>query len=64
MGNYILYSQGFMQSRIFTASLNKISETAQLPQVTERKSAFNMTADNGFESAYSIYFSNQEHFKT
>lgn len=44
-----------MQSRIFNASLNKISETAQLPQVTERKPAFNKLSDNYFESAYSIF---------
>lgn len=53
-----------MQNRIFITSLNKISETAQLPQVTEKKPAFNRTSDNNFESAYSIYFSSQEHFKT
>lgn len=53
-----------MQSRIFIASPNKIAETAQLPQVTEGKTAFNRTSDNDFESAYSIYFSNQVHFKT
>jgi len=40
------------------------AKTAQLPEVTERKTAFNQTSDNDFESAYSISFSSQVHFKT
>lgn len=64
MGNYILFSQGFMQTGIFIASLNKISETVQLLQIMERKPAFNRTSDNDFESADSIFFSNQVHYKT